>query len=471
MKNARTEELPCTEATALGEAELLVILERVTGHPATTKPMGKKAGDRKPNDFGVSYRLQLADRIERRRSACTGPSAAEPRLSVADALVHAIKSACKELGLHEPVELNGGTAPSTEAELAPTAAELDYLVDFLDQHAAPETVTVEMADAALRARRAPLGSCTGNANGAGSSTCRAAQPSAMVLLQQAQVLRAQLRAAERRAERAQQHLERCHDDLVAHHPPKAARHKEPTTQDHPRVAQGGSNPSGWNFFSGYSRAKYQEEEVKEQDRRAVEIDQSKRERRRPPSPALPLTPCAPTHASVARAIRTVRLQTIVGDSTGGGASTGRCVVGLGARWAPSSSCSPRARATSTWSTRSGTRLAFFRRSRHPSRPRLCPSPTPDLTAPLALLTRLPPPLAQTRQAETCIYAMGRARDLISRVKWSKTEEQRQDYHTVLTALAARRKEGDPDPDGMVERVAAELGVTAGTRYVHTSTLP
>ena len=42
------------------------------------------------------------------------------------------------------------------------------------------------------------------------------------------------------------------------------------------MAQGGSNPSGWNKFSGYSRAKYQEEEVKEQDRRAVEIDQTKR---------------------------------------------------------------------------------------------------------------------------------------------------------------------------------------------------
>jgi len=58
-------------------------------------------------------------------------------------------------------------------------------------------------------------------------------------------------------------------------------------QDHPRVAQGGSNPSGWNKFSGYSRAKYQEEEVKEQDRRAVEIDQTKRERRRasPDAPA------------------------------------------------------------------------------------------------------------------------------------------------------------------------------------------
>ena len=38
--------------------------------------------------------------------------------------------------------------------LAPTAAELDYLPEFLKRHAAPETVTVEMADAELRARRA-----------------------------------------------------------------------------------------------------------------------------------------------------------------------------------------------------------------------------------------------------------------------------------------------------------------------------
>ena len=35
---------------------------------------------------------------------------------------------------------------------------------------------------------------------------------------------------------------------------------------------------------------------------------------------------------------------------------------------------------------------------------------------------------------------------------------------VLTALAPRRGEGDSDPDGMVERVAAELGVTPGKRY-------
>ena len=66
-------------------------------------------------------------------------------------------------------------------------------------------------------------------------------------------------------------------------------------QDHPRVAQGGSNPAGWENFSTYSRAKYQEQEVKEQDRRAVEIDQTKRERRRsilppPPHPSPPLAP-------------------------------------------------------------------------------------------------------------------------------------------------------------------------------------
>ena len=48
---------------------------------------------------------------------------------------------------------------------------------------------------------------------AGSSTCRAAQPSAM----------AQLLAVKRRAERALQHIGRCTDELAAHHRPKVAR--------------------------------------------------------------------------------------------------------------------------------------------------------------------------------------------------------------------------------------------------------
>ena len=70
---------------------------------------------------------------------------------------------------------------------------------------------------------------------------------------------------------------------------------------------------------------------------------------------------------------------------------------------------------------------------------------------------------QTRQAETCIYAVGRVRELLSQVKWCKTGEQWQDYHVILTALAPRRAEGDTDPDGMLERVANELGVTPGKR--------
>ena len=107
MKTARTAELSSTEATVLSEAELLAILSRVTGLSANTKPLGKREDKRRPNDYGVAYRLRLADGIETRRSACTGADTAEPRLTVADALVHAIKNACKELGLPEPVELGG----------------------------------------------------------------------------------------------------------------------------------------------------------------------------------------------------------------------------------------------------------------------------------------------------------------------------------------------------------------------------
>ena len=67
--------------------------------------------------------------------------------------------------------LSGGTAPPTEAALAPTAAELDYLPEFLERHAVPETVAVEMADAELRARRAAKAKQAGTmagTNGAGA---------------------------------------------------------------------------------------------------------------------------------------------------------------------------------------------------------------------------------------------------------------------------------------------------------------
>ena len=88
-------------------------------------------------------------------------------------------------------------------------------------------------------------------------------------------------------------------------------------------------------------------------------------------------------------------------------------------------------------------------------------PLPPHPALTSLYARRP----QTRQAQTCIYAVGRVRELLSSIKWSKTTEQGQDYHVVLTALAARRGEVDSDTDGMVDRIAAELGVTPGKRCV------
>ena len=63
---------------------------------------------------------------------------------------------------------------------------------------------------------------------------------------------------------------------------------DPAVPDHPRVARGGTNSTGWAFFSTYSRSKYQEEEVKEQDRRAVEVDRERRARRPPDDDRWPL---------------------------------------------------------------------------------------------------------------------------------------------------------------------------------------
>ena len=53
--------------------------------------------------------------------------------------------------------------------------------------------------------------------------------------------------------------------------------------------------------------------------------------------------------------------------------------------------------------------------------------------------------------------------MLSHIKWSRTEEQRQDYHVILTALAPRRSSDGSDADDMIERVATELGVTPGKR--------
>ena len=80
------------------------------------------------------------------------------------------------------------------------------------------------------------------------------------------------------------------------------------------------------------------------------------------------------------------------------------------------------------------------------------------------------PRVEVRHAETCIYIVGRLRSYLSVAKWAKTEEQRHDVHVVLGACAARREEGDTDPDGMIERVALLTLVffAEGFRQPHTT---
>jgi len=90
-------------------------------------------------------------------------------------------------------------------------------------------------------------------------------------LQEAQLLRARFRAAELRDERANAQLRRARDALPEVQVEKRQRAAASAVSDHPRVAQGGQNPNGWSHFCSYTGEKYQEEEVKEQDRRDVEV--------------------------------------------------------------------------------------------------------------------------------------------------------------------------------------------------------
>lgn len=75
--------------------------------------------------------------------------------------------------------------------------------------------------------------------------------------------------------------------------------------------------------------------------------------------------------------------------------------------------------------------------------------------------------AEKDQAKTCMYAIGRAREVLAVLKWSKSEEQRCDYHVILGALVPRCTANDSDSEGMVCRVAKALGVRAGKRCAST----
>ena len=176
--------LLCDEPDVAAAVELEAMLRQVPGVTfVSTKPTEKDSRKRKPNHFGVSYKVRLASgEVLPRRMPCTEPDAPNPRPTLADALRAAIKSACTELGVEMASVLEPTMAAPAEEEA--TAAELEWLADWCESHAAPETITVEMAHAELVARRY-------RAVGEASSSSAAGGVSALMRLQQAHAVSAQ----------------------------------------------------------------------------------------------------------------------------------------------------------------------------------------------------------------------------------------------------------------------------------------
>eukprot|EP00966_Prymnesium_polylepis_P171952 3976256-Prymnesium_polylepis.1 len=291
------------------------------------------------------------------------------------------------------------------AERPPSTEELRWLAEWIDEQLAPEAVTLDQANAALAVRR----SSQADSSQVTSSQEGSSQASTgFTRLQEAQLQRAQLSAAQKRLQRMAAQVERLQTAMPEEQASKRAR-SEPAVPDHPRVASGGANPLHWDKYHSYSHATYQKLETEEQDRRAVEIDRSRRDRCLPP-----------------------------GDDTRGWFHHWRRGVGPTLRG---------------WAAGSLGAIIFMLAA--------CAREfdvVDELAAELGCM-----PKAYSRQAETCIYAMSRAREAFAVLKWCKTEHQREDYHVGLGILAPRRTANDTDPDGMIERVAAELGVTPGKR--------
>ena len=194
-----------SEAVALqremDSAEASVLLARLRELPGVScinsKPV-KPAN--KPNHFGVSYNVRLPNRPRQtKRASVTGPDGDRPTFLAA--VQSAVNSTVALLTEHG-VEIN---TVRRDADQPPTAEELEWLSEWIDEQSAPEAVTVAQADAALSARR----SSRAGSSQAGSSQAGSSQSSSgFIRLQEVQLQRAQLSAAQRRLQRVTAQVER-----------------------------------------------------------------------------------------------------------------------------------------------------------------------------------------------------------------------------------------------------------------------
>lgn len=142
----------------------------------STKPIGKGL---KLNDFGVRFKMRtLNGELRQVRKSC---SAELP--SIDDAMRAAIAHVKGELGIDCAQELLCDVERHDEY----SGAALEWMADWCENHPKPDTITYDMASAALQEHRA--------------STCENSRPSTAVL-HDVQLLFARQRAAQRASEKA-----------------------------------------------------------------------------------------------------------------------------------------------------------------------------------------------------------------------------------------------------------------------------
>ena len=190
--DAHMTEVTTTELT--NEECLLAALRMLPGVTCvSTNPVG--AGN-KPNDHGVRWKLHG----KLMREPCTNADGDKPTLD------HAIEAALGRLRATLGTQIVDDAVAHCRGETAFSIEETAWLAEWCEQHAAPETITMGMATAALRTRRSTAG---------GSS--------ASAVLHEAQLLLAQKNGAEQRVRKAQAQLARAERALEQREQSKKAR--------------------------------------------------------------------------------------------------------------------------------------------------------------------------------------------------------------------------------------------------------
>mmetsp|Transcript_21 Transcript_21/g.39 ORF Transcript_21/g.39 Transcript_21/m.39 type:complete len:187 (-) Transcript_21:213-773(-) len=151
----------------MASLQVAKLLDRLQSLPGVTgvnpKPLEPAT---KPNHFGVAFKLRLPGQGRQgRRSSVTEADGDRPNF--AHAVQAGIDWALAQLTEHG-VEID--VDQRDDAQQPPTAEELEWLAEWIDDQPAPESVTVAQADAALAARRSSqAGSSQAGSSQAGSS--------------------------------------------------------------------------------------------------------------------------------------------------------------------------------------------------------------------------------------------------------------------------------------------------------------